>query len=143
VYIPEQHYLWDFWLVSPQEWKRDSLYHLFYTALSHAEKAPVQRIGLTISTDLQHWERYTGNPLLEVDTRWYEQQGTERWEEQSWRDPYLVFSADEQIYYMFLSARANSGPLDGRGVIGLARSADLLSWEVLPPGCLGQEARTG
>jgi beta-fructofuranosidase len=34
---------------------------------------------------------------------------------------------------MFLSARVNVGPLDGRGVIGLARSTDLLSWEVLPP----------
>ena len=34
---------------------------------------------------------------------------------------------------MFLSARVNAGPPDGRGVIGLARSTDLLSWEVLPP----------
>ena len=34
---------------------------------------------------------------------------------------------------MFLAARANTGPLDGRGVIGLARSKDLLSWEMLPP----------
>ena len=199
VYIPEQHYLWDFWLVSPHEWEGDSLYHLFYlqaqrtlsdpnmrhgvatvgyavshdlrqwkycgtvleaglpgswddraiwtgsvtirdgvaymfyTALSFAERAPVQRIGLAISSDLRHWVRHPGNPLLEVDTRWYEQQGTERWQEQTWRDPYVVYSADEQAYYMFLSARVKSGPLDGRGVIGLARSTDLLSWEVLPP----------
>jgi beta-fructofuranosidase len=34
---------------------------------------------------------------------------------------------------MFLCARVNVGPLDGRGVIGLARSTNLLSWEVLPP----------
>jgi len=199
VYIPELHYLWDFWLVSPHEWEGDSLYHLFYlqaprtlsdpnmrhgvatvgyavshdlrqwkycgtvleaglpgswddraiwtgsvtirdgvaymfyTALSFAERAPVQRIGLAISSDLLHWERHPGNPLLEVDTRWYEQQGTERWQEQTWRDPYVVYSADEQVYYMFLSARVKSGPLDGRGVIGLARSTDLLSWDVLPP----------
>ena len=199
MYIPELHYLWDFWLVSPHEWEGDSLYHLFYlqaprtlsdpnmrhgvatvgyavshdlrqwkycgtvleaglpgswddraiwtgsvtirdgvaymfyTALSKASRAPVQRIGLAISSDLRHWERHPGNPLLEVDTRWYEQQGTERWQEQTWRDPYVVYSADEQAYYMFLSARVKSGPLDGRGVIGLARSTDLLSWEVLPP----------
>jgi len=110
VYIPEQHYLWDFWIVSP-----------------------VQRIGLAISTDLRHWERHPGNPLLEVDTRWYEQQGTERWEEQTWRDPYVIYSVEKQAYYMFLSARTNTGPHDGRGVIGLARSTNLLSWEVLPP----------
>jgi beta-fructofuranosidase len=199
VYIPEQHYLWDFWLVSPHEWERDSLYHLyylhaprslrdpnlrhgvatvgyavsrdlrrwvrcgtvlesglpgswddraiwtgsvtildgvaymFYTALSFAERAPVQRIGLAISSDLRHWERDPGNPLLDVDTRWYEPQGSEQWAAQTWRDPYVVYSLDEKVYYMFLSARVNQGPGDGRGVIGLARSTNLMSWEVLPP----------
>jgi beta-fructofuranosidase len=93
----------------------------------------VQRIGLAVSSDLQHWERYSGNPLLEVDTRWYEQQGAELWQEQTWRDPYVVYSSEEEVYYMFLSARVNDGPPDGRGVIGLARSTDLLSWKVLPP----------
>ena len=34
---------------------------------------------------------------------------------------------------MFLSARVNTGPLDGRGVIGLARSTNLHSWAALPP----------
>lgn len=199
-YIPEQHYLWDFWLVSPQEWGdvrepyhlyylqaprslddqilrhgvatvghaishdlrewvtcgtaleaglpgswddraiwtgsvivRDGLAYMFYTALSRAEKAPVQRIGLAISKDLVHWERYLGNPLLEVDTRWYEPQSAGQMEAQTWRDPYVVYSSEEEVYYIFLSARVNEGPSDGRGVIGLARSTDLLSWEVLPP----------
>ena len=200
VFIPEQHYLWDFWLVSPHEWNdahalyhlyylqaprvlsdphlrhsmatvghavsrdlrqweirgtaletgqagswddraiwtgsviiRNNLAYMFYTALSWGEKVPVQRIGLAISTDLEHWERYSGNPLLEVDTRWYEAQHSERWEAQTWRDPYVVYSSDEEAYYMFLSARVNTGPHDGRGVIGLARSTDLISWETLPP----------
>ena len=198
VFIPEEHYLWDFWLVSPQEW-RDGLYHLFYlqaprslhdpdlrhgvatvghavssdlrvwehrgtvleagppgswddraiwtgsvtvrdglaymfyTALSRAEQAPVQRIGLAISADLVHWERHPGNPLLEVDTRWYEPQSAEQLEAQAWRDPYVVYAPDEQIYYMFISARVNVDSHDGRGVIGLARSTDLLAWEMLPP----------
>lgn len=200
VSIPERHYLWDFWLVSPREWGdarapyhlfylqaprslrdpnlrhgvatvghavshdlrrwvhcgtvleaglpgswddraiwtgsvtiRNGQAYMFYTALSLAERAPVQRIGLAVSTDLVHWERHPANPLLEVDTRWYEQQGTEQWQAQTWRDPYVVYSPDEEAYYMFLSARVNIGPPDGRGVIGLARSTDLLSWEVLPP----------
>lgn len=199
-FIPEQHYLWDFWLVSPQEWGdlhapyhlyylqalrtlrnpnlrhgaatvglavshdlrqwvnygtvleagppgswddlaiwtgsvivRDGVACMFYTGLCKAEKGLVQRIGLAISSDLVHWERDPGNPLLEVDTRWYEPQGTEKKEAQTWRDPYVVYSSDEETYYMFLSARANNGPYDGRGVIGLARSTNLLSWEVLPP----------
>ncbi len=200
VFIPEQHYLWDFWLVSPDEWGgvatpyhlyylqaprslhdpnlrhgiatiglarshdlqhwieygtvleaglpgswddkatwtgcvtvRDGLAYMFYTGLNHAEKGLVQRIGLAISHDLVHWKRYAHNPLLEVDTRWYEPLGTESWEGQAWRDPYIVYSSDEHAYYMFLAARVHTGPSDGRGVIGLARSTDLLSWEVLPP----------
>lgn len=200
VFIPEQHYLWDFWLVSPHEWGdvrgpyhlyylqaprtlsdpnlrhgvatvghavshdlrqwmsrgtaleagrpgswddraiwtgsvtiRDGFAYMFYTGLCLAERAPVERIGLAVSTDLEHWERHPGNPLLEVDTRWYEPQNPERWETRAWRDPYLVYSSEEEAYYMFLSARVNAGPPDGRGVIGLARSTDLLSWEVLPP----------
>jgi beta-fructofuranosidase len=200
VFIPEQQYMWDFWLVSPQEWRdQQSLYHLFYlqaprslhdpnlrhglatvghavshdlrhwvhrgnvleagqpgswddraiwtgsvtirdglaymfyTGLSKAELAPVQRIGLAVSTDLTHWQRYPGNPLLEVDTRWYELQSTEQWGTQTWRDPYVVYASEEQAYYMFFSARTNEGSHVGRAVIGLARSTDLLSWEVLPP----------
>jgi beta-fructofuranosidase len=200
VFIPEQHYLWDFWLVTPHEWReasalyhlfylqaprtlpapdlrhsmstighavshnlrhwepcgtaleagrsgswddqaiwtgsiivRDGLAYLFYTATCRAERGLVQRIGLAVSGDLTHWERHPGNPLLEVDTRWYEAQSAEQLEAQTWRDPYVVYSAEEQIYYMFLAARVNSGPFDGRGVIGLARSTNLLSWEALPP----------
>lgn len=200
VFIPEEHYLWDFWLVSPEEWGdthalyhlyylqaprslhdpnlrhsvatvghavsldlrqwvhrgtvleagrpgswddraiwtgsvtvRDSLAYMFYTGLSQAERAPVQRIGLAVSADLVHWERHPGNPLLEVDTRWYEPQSVEQGGTQTWRDPHVVYASDEKAYYMFLSARVNEGSHDGRAVIGLARSTNLLSWEMLPP----------
>lgn len=34
---------------------------------------------------------------------------------------------------MFVTARSNSGPADERGVIGAARSDDLIHWEALPP----------
>lgn len=200
VFIPEQHYLWDFWMVSPQEWRdqsalyhlfylqaprslhdpnlrhgvatvghavshdlrqwvhqgtvleagelgswddrviwtgsvtiRDNLAYMFYTGISQAQLAPIQRIGLAVSKDLVHWERHADNPLLEVDIRWYEPQGVERWSEQTWRDPYVIYDANEQTYFMFLAARVNEGSHDGRAVIGLARSKDLIVWEMLPP----------
>lgn len=200
VFIPEQHYLWDFWLVSPHEWgDLRRLYHLFYlqaprslhdpnlrhgvatvghavsrdlrqwehwgtvleagergswddrviwtgsvtiqndlaymfyTGISQAQQAPIQRIGLATSLDLVHWERHADNPLLEVDARWYEPQSADQWNSQAWRDPYVVYDSHERAYYMFLSARVNEGSHDGRGVIGLARSTNLLSWELLPP----------
>jgi beta-fructofuranosidase len=111
---------------------RDGVAYMFYTGTCHAERGLVQRIGLGVSNDLEHWTRHAGNPVLEVDSRWYEPQEKERaW--QTWRDPFVVYVPDEFTYYMFLAARVNTGPADGRGVIGLARSQDLLSWEVLPP----------
>ncbi len=112
---------------------RDGIAYMFYTGTCQTEKGLVQRIGLAISTDLVHWERHPGNPLVELDTCWYEPQSTEQKQDQAWRDPYIVYSSEENTYYMFLSARVNKGPHDGRGVIGLARSSNLLSWEVLPP----------
>ena len=199
-FLPEQHYMWDFWLVTPQEWgDGEALYHLyylqaprtlsdpndrhvqatvghavshdlrqwvqrgtvleagqqgswddraiwtgsvtvrnklaymFYTGISQAEQGPVQRIGLAISNNLEDWIRSPDNPRLEVDARWYELQSAAQLEAQAWRDPCVVYSSEEQAYYMFLTARVKEGPADGRGVIGLARSTDLLRWEVLPP----------
>ena len=61
--------------------------------------------------------------VLEADPRWYEPP--------AWRDPWV--EARDDGFEMLLTARARSGPDDGRGVIGRARSADLRSWEALPP----------
>src|SRR5260370_22028233 len=100
---------------------------MLYTGKCKAEKGLVERIGLAVSTDLAHWERHPGNPLVEVDTRWYEPPSTERLEAETWRDPYVVYSSAEEVYYMFLSARVNAGPPDERPVIRLARSPSLLA----------------
>ena len=72
---------------------REGLAYMFYTGTCQAKKGLVQRIGLAVSTDLVHWERDPGNPLLEVDTRWYEPQSAEQLEVQTWRDPYVVYSS--------------------------------------------------
>ncbi len=58
-FIPEQHYLWDFWLVSPQEW-RDDFYHLYYLQAPRALPDPhlrhgVATVGHAISRDLHRW----------------------------------------------------------------------------------------
>ena len=61
--------------------------------------------------------------VLEADPRWYEPP--------AWRDPWVEARGDG--FEMLLTARGRSGPEDGRGVIGRARSADLRTWDVLPP----------
>lgn len=109
------------------------LWYLFYTGCCREEGGLIQRIGLATSMDLINWQKHPDNPLLEPDPRWYELLNLDAWHEQAWRDPWVFQPPGSDKFHAFLTARTNSGPEDGRGVIAHARSADLIHWEVLPP----------
>jgi beta-fructofuranosidase len=106
----------------------DGLWRMFYTAISHAEEGHIQRIGTALSDDLVVWTRSPDNPVLEADVRWYEKYDADVWFEEAWRDPYVFADPDGEGWHMLITARARGG-----GVVGHARSPDLVSWEVLPP----------
>lgn len=109
------------------------LWYFFYTGTNHAEKGLIQRIGLATSTDLTHWEKNSANPLIVADPRWYEELDLKLWHDQAWRDPWVFQHPQTGDFHALITARVNYGPTAGRGVIGHARSANLLNWEVLPP----------
>ena len=109
----------------------DENWAMLYTGISHLEKGLVQRIGLATSQDLLNWQKHPGNPCLVADPRWYEMLDLSAWHDHAWRDPYLL--EQDGSYYALVSARVNQGSPDGRGVIALARSENLVEWEVLPP----------
>jgi beta-fructofuranosidase len=111
----------------------DGHWHLFYTGAARAEQGRVQRIGQAMSADLVTWHR-SDQPVLEPDPRWYETlDAVGSGEEVSWRDPWVLPDPDGDGWHMLITARAPTGdPLD-RGVIGHARSDDLMSWTVEPP----------
>ena len=113
----------------------DGTWHMFYTGTTRTPAGPlVQQIGLATSTDLHHWFKVDANPLISADSRWYETLGGEApWQDEHWRDPFVMADPDGTGWHMLITARANSGPDDDRGVIGHAHSADLLRWEVQPP----------
>jgi beta-fructofuranosidase len=113
--------------------KHDNRWHLFYTGTCQAERAWVQRIGLATSPDLLHWEKHPANPLIEADGRWYELLDLSVWEDQAWRDPWVFQHPDTGEFHALITARVKEGVADGRGVIGQARSHDLLHWEVGEP----------
>ncbi len=74
------------------------------------------------------------NPLVTADSRWYETLGGPApWQDEHWRDPFVMADPDGNGWHMLITARANTGPLDDRGVIGHARSTDLRNWDVQPP----------
>ena len=110
------------------------MWHMFYTGVSVEGDAVVQRAGSATSEDLICWRKHPKNPLIEADPRYYEQRdegavGCER----MWRDPWVFRHPRTGVYHALVTARAIEGPPDGRGVIGHARSSDLIRWETLPP----------
>lgn len=119
----------------------DGRWHMFYTGVSRSEDGLVQRIGAVESDDLLTWHRTTSKPLLECDPRWYETLDLSVWIDQAWRDPFVFRDPAGDGWHMLLTARAATGPPDGRGVIGHARSPDLCDWQVQEP--LSQPAGFG
>lgn len=104
---------------------------MLYTGISRAERGLIQRIGLATSEDLIHWVKHLRNPLLQADPGWYEMLDLATWHDHAWRDPWII--RQDCCYYALISARSKQGNPDGRGLIALARSTDLVAWEVLPP----------
>lgn len=108
-------------------------WRMFYTGISTRDDGRVQRIGAATSGDLVHWTKDDANPLLGADERWYERYDASSWHEEAWRDPWVFHNPATGDFRMFLCARVNHGPPDGRGVVGHARSDDLRRWEILAP----------
>ena len=109
----------------------DGGWRMFYTGTSRSETGVVQRIGAASSPDLYSWTKRDG-AVTEADPRWYEKFGSGQWFDEAWRDPWVYRDADGG-WHMLITARANTGDADNRGVIGHATSADLDTWTVQPP----------
>ncbi len=113
----------------------DGRWSMFYTGtVRRQDGALIQRIGRATSGDLYHWTKDDRNPLVRADPRWYETVGgVDPWRDEHWRDPWVFADPDGRGWHMLITARANHGPVDERGVIAHARSPDLIHWEVCPP----------
>ncbi len=107
---------------------------MFYTGsrfLGDAgSNANMETILAADSTDLESWRR-RGQLTVRADARWYEVLDSSEWREEAWRDPWV--EQDGNRWVMYITARANYGDIDDRGVIGYATSNDLEAWSVQPP----------
>jgi sucrose-6-phosphate hydrolase SacC (GH32 family) len=106
---------------------------MFYTGATLTPAGNLQKIGSATSEDLMTWRRSGNNPLLQADPRWYEKLADGMWPDEAFRDPWVFPDPDGDGWHMLITARANHGPVDDRGVIGHAWSPDLLAWELGPP----------
>ncbi|WP_404431392.1 family 43 glycosylhydrolase [Microbacterium lacus] len=111
----------------------DGTWFMFYTGSSLAPNGKnVQRIGYATSSDAERWFK-TGEPILEAAGPWYETLDSGDWQDEAFRDPWVFADPEGNGWHMLITARAPHGPINGRGVIGHAWSADLREWELRPP----------
>jgi beta-fructofuranosidase len=108
-------------------------WRLHYTAISERGGLTDQRLGVAVSDDLMSWTRVGHAPLLAIDPRWYKTHPADVTASETWRDPFLVRDPDGDGWHMLVTARAVGGARNDDGVIGHARSRDLVAWEVCPP----------
>ena len=112
----------------------DETWSMFYTGTTRLDDGTlVQRVGRATSSDLYHWVKESRNPLVCADSRWYEMVGGDApWRDEHWRDPWVFADPGGDGYHMLITARADTGPVDDRGVVGHAISTDLVDWQVRP-----------
>jgi beta-fructofuranosidase len=113
----------------------DEPWRLYYTALSthpgHGIKD--QRIGLAESDDLFTWRRVGDAPLVAPDPGRYMTLPQDHAASETWRDPFVFRDPGQDGWHMLITARAPGVPRLHDGVLGHARSADMLHWELQPP----------
>jgi beta-fructofuranosidase len=110
----------------------DGTWHMYYTGVSEAAAGHhVQRIGLATSPDLIRWHKHPASQIVVADGRWY-QCGVET-VDAAWRDPWVFPDPEGHGWHMLLTAKSKDGSPEDSGVLGHARSDDLVRWEVQPP----------
>lgn len=84
-----------------------------------------QNVCLATSPDLDHWTRHPGNPVLLADDHVYDPA--------NFRDPFVFFHKPEKTWWMLFGSRVRDAPGQRAGCVGLAKSNDLLTWQLCPP----------
>jgi beta-fructofuranosidase len=111
----------------------DGTWYMFYTGVQRSGWAALQRVGVALSADLVRWRRARPAPVVEADPRWYDCLDGEPGVSVAWRDPYVFPDPDGDGWHMVITARSATGPPRWGGILGHARSHNLVDWEVQPP----------
>ena len=90
-----------------------------FTSFDHDAENP-QKISLATSEDGYHYTKRPDFPTLRPDPYL---------EQIDYRDSYVFWNEDEQVYWMVLAARyKDGGPFHRKGVITYRTSSDLWNW---------------
>ncbi|WP_086151563.1 GH32 C-terminal domain-containing protein [Cellulosimicrobium sp. KWT-B] len=107
---------------------REGIHHAFYTgqnpAHMGADGRPLQVVMHATSHDgMQSWQ---GRPEETFGA-------TPGYETGDWRDPFVLWDAEAELWRMLITARHDHGPERRRGVIAQCVSRDLTTWEAAAP----------
>jgi len=93
---------------------KDSLFKLWYGGLNGVKGS----IGYATSTDFIHWEKYSGNPVMEPGT-------STEWDSLYIYFPNVLYNADSRRFEMWYAGGVKHTPRH----IGFATSPDGITWE--------------
>ncbi len=116
--------------------EKDGVYYLYYTGKNDSlYNENIQKIGVAVSKDLNIWTKYSENPILEADLKYYNMSNGKNaiGNIDAWRDPYVFKDIASDKRYMTISARINNGSNEYNACVALAESDDMIHWNVLPP----------
>ncbi|NQU22554.1 MAG: GH32 C-terminal domain-containing protein [Candidatus Nealsonbacteria bacterium] len=92
-------------------------FYMFYTG--------AQNINLATSDDLDRWRVHDKNPVVQGDDKLYQRA--------NFRDAFVLFNEDEKLWWMLFGTRLMHQPGQRAGCVGVAKSKDLLHWQLAPP----------
>ncbi len=93
-------------------------------------------LAVSWSDDLENWTPIGDAPVLTPSGEWYEtpdQMRSNPPECAGFCDPYLVRKPGDAAVYAVINARVRAGEMYARGSFALARSEDMVRWEMAPP----------
>jgi len=100
----------------------EGIHHIYYTMRNSNE---AQKIGLTLSEDLESFHLYENNPVLVPDPEVFFYGDGKQYED--CRDMLVVYDEKTKKYYGYFAAMAEENERK-YGVIGVAESEDLINW---------------
>jgi sucrose-6-phosphate hydrolase SacC (GH32 family) len=114
---------------APNIIEHNGTFYMLYTAL---DGVLTQRLCLATSTDLFHWERYAGNPVIVPSLHWARWPGAGDESERACRDPH-IFRLDDGSFIAYWVAELRESLGHEVTCVAASVSDDLVHWQEVGP----------
>jgi len=118
----------DVWVFTGCVIEHNGIFHIFYTGHNHHLAKigrPQQGVLHATSPDLKVWTKDPDFAFFAPTENGYERD--------DWRDPFVFWDDEAEVWGMLLAARKTTGPARTRGCTAYATSPDLKTWTVQEP----------